>query len=460
MSRLAAVFLACATTATLAAQTAAQPATLTLDSAAAWTLRRHPLALAAEAVERRGPAELMRARGAFDPTLRGSYDRKDYLGTEYFEYGQAGLDWQTPFAVKLEAGREWAEGVFLNAERTVPDAGQAYLGVKLPLLRGLLVDKYRTGVRQGEVAVDRNRAAAEVIRNELRYDLAVAYTEWARALAQLRVYEATEDLLADYLANTRGLVAGGEKPAVDTVEAALYLTDQQLTTQQAAVEAQLRSQDLTALYFPLAEGLLVPPEAALLVRFPVDLGLRVTDNPELAELRAEIAQLELERRLKREYLKPQLDVGYAILGDGFQLAPDAEKVADRTFLTRAYKVGAEFRYPIPNRAARGDVRLADIKLAEAAGKLEAKRQQLVAKATANRAAALQYEAQLVRVDELLAQARALLAAERELFELGESTQFLLNQRAQNVQKAQTTRLKLLALRAKAIWAWRQAMGAW
>ena len=431
---------------------------LTLDSALAWTLRRHPMALAAEAVEQRGVAELQRARGAYDPTLRGSFDRKDYLGTEYFQYGQGGVDWQSPYAFKVEGGREWADGVFVNPERTVPDAGQAYLSVKLPLLQGLLTDKYRIDVEQGELAIGRNRAAAEVIRNELRYDVAVAYAQWAFAKTQLAIYRATEDLLLDYLASTRELVALGEKPAVDTLEASIYLVDQRLTSQQAEVDVRVAAQELAALYFPLALSD-VPPEGALDYLLPL-LIANVTRNPELARLRLEVADLELERRLKREYLKPQLDVGYSILGDGFELAPESEKVNDRNFLTRAYKVGAEFRYPLLNRRARGDVALAEIKLAESGGKLEAKRQELVAKAEAYRDAVLAYEAQLRDVDDLIAQADRLLQAERALFELGEGTQFLLNVRAQSLQKARLTANKLAFARAKAIASYRQAVGVW
>ena len=431
---------------------------LTLEEATAWAMQNHPMALAAEAVELRGPAELLRARGAFDPTLQGGFERKDYLGSEYFTYTNAGLEWQSPYAFKLEGGRESAEGIFINPEQTVPEAGQAYLSVKLPLLQGLLYDKYRGGVDRAEASTLRNLAAAEIIRNELRYDIAVAYTNWALARAQVEVYRETQDLLLDYLRNTRGLVAQGDKPAVDTLEASIYFVEARLDAEQAAVDAQVASQDLLALYFPLDQNAVPTPD--FFDRALPQLDLSVVGHPQLAEIRASFAELEVERRIKREYLKPKLDVGYSILGDGFNLAPQDEKVEDRSLFTRAYKVSADFRYPILNRTARGDVQLTDIKLAETGGKLEAKRQELVAKAQAYANAALSYEAQISEVNRLIDQSRGLLEAERQLFQLGESTQFLLNQRAQNLQKARITRAKLLSLRLKAIWSWRQATARW
>ncbi|MFK8057406.1 MAG: TolC family protein [Saprospiraceae bacterium] len=434
------------------------PGGILLDTAMSWVLRKHPLAIAAKAVESRGPAALLGARGGFDPTVVGDFQRKEYVGTEYFNYADVGVTWQSPLALKIEAGHQWADGVYLNNERTVPDAGQAYVSLKLPVLQGLLTDKYRVGVKQGEVAVQRNKAAANIIRNELRYDVAVAYTNWSYAVQLLTIYEETEELIAVRLANTLGLYQQGDKPAVDTLEARVSLFNQQLTTQQARVDAQVAEQELRAIYWELPDGSL-PSEEALNTVIPESLG-SVTSNPELAELRASFADLQLERQLKREYLKPKLDLSYSLLGDGFDLTPADGDTGVGNLFTSAYKFGATFSYPILNRTAKANVQMADIKLAETGAKLEAKRQSLVTKADAYSRAAAAYDAQLQDVTALAAQAAQLLQFERELFDLGESTQFLLNSREQSLQKALLTRAKLKAIRAKAIWSWRKAVGNW
>ena len=434
---------------------------ISLDSAIAWVLRKHPLAFAAEAVELRGPAALMGAKGGFDPNIVGSYEHKDYIDSDYFEYSDVGVKWQSPYALKVEAGHMFADGIFLNPERFISsvDVGQAYISLKLPIIQGLVTDKYRVGVKQGEVAIERNLAAAEIIRNELRYDLAVAYTNWAYAITVLNIFEETEDLIALRLANTIGLYQQGDKPAVDTLEARVALFNQQLTTQQARVEAQVAEQELRAMYWDLPTEAL-PSEGALLAPIPEGLG-PITDNPELAELRASFADLQLERTLKKEYLKPELNVGYTIVGDGFDLTPrDDPDGGINNLFTDAYKVGATFRYPIRNRAAKAEVEMADIKLAETGAKLEAKRQSLLTKAEAYSNAAFAYDTQLDDVAMLAGQAAQLLQFERELFDLGESTQFLLNSREQGLQKALLTRAKLKAVRAKAIWSWRRAVGDW
>ena len=115
---------------------------VTLDSAMSWIVDEHPLGRAAQAVEERGPAALQAALGGFDPELLGTYDRKEYLGSDYFDFGDVGVSWQSSlFGLKVESGYEWATGIFLNPERTVPAQGQAYIGIKLPLLQGMIRDK-------------------------------------------------------------------------------------------------------------------------------------------------------------------------------------------------------------------------------------------------------------------------------------------------------------------------------
>ena len=99
-------------------------------------------------------------------------------------------------------------------------------------------------------------------------------------------------------------------------------------------------------------------------------------------------------------------------------------------------------------------------MAETGAKLEAKRQELDVKANANLQAARAFDAQLADVARLVAQSRVLLDAERELFALGESTQFLLNSREQSLQKALQTVAKVEFARAKAIYAYRQAVASW
>ncbi|WP_020567977.1 TolC family protein [Neolewinella persica] len=427
---------------------------LPYDQTIDWVLNNHPLAAAADAVEQRGAAELMKFRGALDPKLSVNYDRKDFKGTEYFDYGEAAVEWQSPFAVKVAGGYQRAEGTYLNAERTIPSAGQGYLALKLPLLRGLMTDATRIGLKRGELAVDRQRALADVIRNELRYDLAVRYLQWTFAVEVLDLNREMETTIAERLANYRVLLQQGDKAEVDTLEASVYLGTQQQMVRQAEIDLVLAQQAVAEMYWPMTEGEVpVTLPAEFLVNLPAPG--TVESHPEIRQLALSLADASLSRDLKREQLKPELNLSYYLLGDGFALPEmDASPFAE------AYKFGLTASYPILNRKARAGAQLGELKVLESEAKLGAKTQALFTKAGAYYGASRQYLQQLNSGEILANQAAQLLAAERELYDLGESTQFVLNQREQALLKARMDVAKLRLSRAKAVATYRYLRAVW
>lgn len=427
---------------------------LTYQEMIGWVLANHPLAAAADAVEQRGAAELMKYRGALDPKFSLSYDRKDFKGTEYFDYGDAAVEWQSPFALKVAGGYQRAEGTYLNAERTIPAAGQGYVALKLPLLRGLVTDATRIGLQRGELAVDRQTALAEIIRNELRYDLAVRYLQWTFATEVLDLNREIEATIARRLDNYRVLLQQGDKAEVDTLEAAVYLGTQQQAVRQAEIDLLLAQQAVAELYWPVTEGN-VPMDlpAEFLVNLPAPG--TVETHPEIRELALSLADASLSLDLKREERKPELNLSYYLLGDGFAL-PEV----DGSPFANAYKLGVTASYPILNRKARAGAQLGELKVRESEAKLGAKTRALATKADAYFTASRQYLDQLQAGEVLAEQAMRLLEAERELFALGESTQFVLNQREQALLKARMGVAKLRLSRAKAVATYRYLRAAW
>ena len=431
-------------------------ALLTLDEAMSWTLTEHPLAEIATLTESRAPLLARQAQGAYDPQLKGDYERKSYLGKEYYDFGNAGVEWQSPLGLVLGGGYYLPDdGIFINPERNVPEAGQAYLSAKLPLLQGLLTDEARIGVQRAEVAGDRVRQTARVLRNELRYDLTLRYADWAYATRVLAIAIATEALIEQRLANTIGLVANGDKPAIDTLESRVALGNQRLVRAQAAVDLELARRNLAELYWPLLDNEnTIPGTALAAMPFALDTTVWVGGHPELRELTLDITDLELERRLAREKEKPKLNVSYSLLGDGLDFGPEYPGDDTPGVLSRAYKIGASLSYPIGNRQARSKTALTELKIQESTAKLTSKRIALVRKAEAYQQAASVYGAQLDEARLLVQQAERLLEAERTLFQLGESTQFLLNSREQSLQKARLTLAKLAFSYAKAVTTYR------
>ena len=122
------------------------------------------------------------------------------------------------------------------------------------------------------------------------------------------------------------------------------------------VDALLARQAFNELYWPMNENTLPLTLDDRWTTIPAE-GAWLMQHPDLLEQQISLAQMQLEQRLKREKLKPKLDVGYYLLGDGFDISPVPVGGENGGFFTRAYKIDAKFSYPLFNRKARGDVQL-------------------------------------------------------------------------------------------------------
>ncbi|MBK9338308.1 MAG: hypothetical protein IPM98_17890 [Lewinellaceae bacterium] len=86
------------------------------------------MALQADLFVEQGRAQLLRARGGFDPKLYGDFDSKNFNDKNYFQYTEAGVKWPTWFGLELKGTTTRASGVFLNPRSKIPDAGQVAAG--------------------------------------------------------------------------------------------------------------------------------------------------------------------------------------------------------------------------------------------------------------------------------------------------------------------------------------------
>jgi len=299
-------------------------------------------------------------------------------------------------------------------------------------------------LRKGELAVDRQRAAADVIRNDMRYDTRLRYLNW--------VFTTRIVALMQRLQDYRQLVRQGDKPAVDTLEATVYLGLQRQAVAAAMVEEDLAAQSLAELYWPLEFA--DTPSGF----FDSSVGLPDTSalnsHPQLTELTLALADARLSLDLKNEARKPELNLEYYLLGDGVGLPEQ-----DANPFTEAYKMGVTASYPLLNRKARAGAQIAQLKVIESRNKLMDKGRALQTKALAYRNAIDSYNLQIRSGNQLAEQAARLLAAEQELFALGESTQFLLNSRQQALLKARLDVVKLLFKREKLVATYRYLLAA-
>lgn len=435
-------------------------------------LANHPIARQADLYRDQAQAGLLRAKGGFDPKAYADLNGKNFSDKTYFQYGEAGIKWPLWLGLELKSNYNHASGIYLNPESTLPEAGQIAAGITWTLGQGLLIDERRYNLRQGRIGLEQGEAERTLILNDLMLEAAKAYWNWVVAGNVLAVYEEAlrqaqirhEALIESYLQ--------GDKPAIDTLETFIQVQNRRLDTNFAQIDRQNAALalgnflwtdndlPLPQAQIPAAPDLL--PLGALAAQLPDADGLLQTalvQHPEIRLYRVKQSLLEVEQQWKREKRKPVLDLNYNFLGNGWQFFPTGGNEG-LGVLANDIKWGVQFSYPLPNRKARGDWQITQVKIAQTDFQLQQKRVEIENKVLQYRNELANLSAQIELFRSVTENYRVLLEAENEKFRFGESSVFLINTREQRWLDARVKYLKLLSEYQKTEAGLRWAAGIW
>lgn len=426
--------------------------------------QQHPLAQSARLAADRAAAELQKSKGAgFDPQLNAGWDTKQFSQTQYYGLFAAYVQVPTWYGVEVEGGYLLNQGYYLNPENKTPTSGHAYLGVKIPLLQGLITNERRTAVEQARLLQSASTQQIRSSLNELLYLSAQAYWRWAAAYQEVQLWQNSILLAQQRLEATRISFQQGDKPAIDTLESFSNLLDREMRLNQAQLallQAQLEINNY--LWSPQQTPLELPASAQ-----PDPLPLQpaydstqlqsamqsiMTQQPDIQLYQIQLRHLQLERRQKRNKILPKLDFKYNFLAyehvNFFGTGADA--------FVENYKMGLKFTMPLFLRQSRADLQLTELKIRETDYKIQQKQLETQNKIRAYYAEINTYAQQLALIQRNVQNYQALLAAEQEKFKIGESSVFLLNSRESKLIEAQQklieTQSKLAKAQASFIWA--------
>lgn len=412
---------------------------LALETFLARVRATHPVARQAELARRAQDAELTAARGGFDPYVAATWDVKRFKGIGYFDELDTRLVVPTPWGVDLKVGWERAAGQIINPERATPDEGLLSAGFSLPIGPRLVTDDRRTRLRQAELAQDAAEADRDAALARLMQAAARDFGAWVETHARLRVTREGEGLARFRLDAVRRRVDAGDAAAIDTVEAAAELerrTVQRLEAETAAQVARL----VLETYLWSAEG---RPEA-----LPADATPGVVSLPAWAldgtpgglasrlaaghpAVRASVArwlQADATRRLSAVDLLPSASVEISGLAAGRSIGdlPAPRASGDD------YKVGGSLRIPLLARRELGRLRAAEDRARSLAIERDKVRRDVTVQVERALAELRLVGEQLERQRRVLAGAEALLAAEQQRFETGESSLLIVNLRERSL----------------------------
>lgn len=429
---------------------------ISLDLFLSHVKENHPVAIVASNDVVQAEAVIRMSKGAFDPVLMGAIDQKYYNGTTYYSTISSGVKFPTRLGIDFKVMGDWNRGSYLNPESVVPADGLTYLGVEVPLGRGMFTDERRTQLRRAEVAFRQSSTERQLTLNELLFQAGQEFINWQEQEAQLALAREGVSLSRLRLQQVRINAELGDRPAIDTVEASAQFYNRQIELEQRLLN--VANARLSVENFMWEQGTVplqlesyVTPEALSPKAPPVLLNDSIGLHPYLSWYELKLADLSLERRLKIEQIKPQLTFNYNLLQ-----TPDNLVSANLAFTN--YKWGATLYIPVLLRKERASLEITRLKIASTQLEFRQKERELIMKQLQVRnewsTHFSQAESGLVAAQRYL----RLTEAERSLFELGESSLFLINAREMSYLSAQSKYFEYAAKTQKSALKARYAAG--
>lgn len=392
----------------------------------------HPIAKQAQLTIAMGQANLMKARGGFDPKIEVDYDRKEFKGIEYWDRLNTTFKIPTWFGIELKGNFEQNQGAFTNLDESLPDDGLYSAGVSMSLGQGFWANERMATLRKAKFFREQSKADQDLLVNEVLYNASLAYFDWLRAYKDALIFD---DFLQNAEIRFQGVkqrALSGDIAIIDTVEAKIIVQDRALNLEQAKVKLMKKSLELSNFLWindvPVElQPQIIPDEN---VENDIDVTLEIMgkpldsftleNHPKLRSLEYKIDGLVVDKRLKANKLLPKLDVEYNFLTE----SPNQINSLD----IDQYKGGLSFRLPLFLRKERGDLKLAKFKLQDAQFDRDNAQVEIQNKVVAIYRELDSYTTQNQLIDNIVRDYNTLLTAEERKFSFGESSLFLINSR--------------------------------
>lgn len=417
----------------------------------------HPAAMQAEIQIDKGDAEVLSARGNFDPQLYTDIAQKYFKGEQYYHLLNGGIKIPTWFGVELYAGYENNRGQNLNPQSYTPDAGLAYAGLSIPLGQDLILDKRRAQLRKAQLSQKMTIEERRLILNELIMEASEAYWNWYQSYHVFEVYTEGYNLAKERFTAIKRSAELGELASIDTVEAGIQLQSREISMHQARLD-YMNAKAMLSIYlwqegviplelgdnvFPLRERSIAPTESMYQTP-PLDRSNSIENHPEVRFSQLKIEQLDIERRLAIEQLKPQINLKYNALNQPLGNNPIAN------YSMKNYTWGADFQMPILLRNGRGALKMTQLNIQDATLALESKQAiiQMKADQATNEWSVTSQQIEIFKrtVNDL----EILFNAELVKFSIGESSLFLVNTRESNFISAQIKLIEMISKNQKSL----------
>ena len=406
----------------------------------------HPLVKNANLEISKAQANLMMARGGFDPKLELDYNKKQFQGTEYYSIMNSSFKIPTWYGIDIKAGFEENDGYYLNPQNKTPSNGLTSLGISVPLGQGLLINQRMADLQKAKIQVKLSEAEQKLMAIAVLYDASVAYFNWKKNYDEFLLYEAYSINAQKRYEGIESLIKEGDKPAIDSVEAGIVVKNRLLALEDSKLKLTKAKLELSNFLWlennvplELAEAIIPEKKLGQTIQETLNISdlvnqdFSIIKHPKIEALQSKIDLLNVEKRMKANMLLPKIDVGYSYLAQPNPTIPNNSE---------NYKVGVDFYFPLFLRKERGSLKIAKYKIQESEFTRDLEKLQLTNKISAQKTEIQSLTKQQKLINNLVDDYDKMLKSEERLFTLGESSLFLINTRENNLVSSQLSQIAL------------------
>lgn len=406
----------------------------------------HPLVKNANLEINKAQANLMMARGGFDPKIEVDFSKKEFKDKEYYSILNSSFKIPTWYGIEIKAGFDNSDGIYLNPQNTLPNQGLSSLGVTVPLGQGLFINQRMADVRKAKMQMQLSQAERKLQAIAVLYDASQAYFNWKKNFNEVQLYDEYNENAQIRFKGIQSLINQGDKPAIDSVEAGIIVKNRKLSLEDSNLKLAKSKLELANFLWlenniPLELSDELIPETQL--EFTIQESLKtndllntdfsITNHPKINALQSKIDMLNVERKLKANMLLPKIDVGYSYISEPSYID---------NYQFKDYKIGLDFYFPLFLRKERGSLKLAKFKVQETEFTLDLEKVQLTNKINAQKMEIESLLRQKELIKGLVQDNLTMLNSEERLFSFGESSLFLINTRENNLVSAQLSKIAL------------------
>ena len=209
---------------------------LTYTEFLGYVKKYHPLVKNANLEINKAQANLMMARGGFDPKIEVDFSQKQFKDQEYYSILNSSFKIPTWYGIEIKAGFDNNEGIYLNPENKTPSQGLTSLGISVPLGQGLFINQRMADVQKAKMQLKLSESERKLQAIEILYDASLAYFNWKKNFDEVKLYEEYNTNAEIRFKGIQTLINQGDKPAIDSIEAGIIVKNRMLNLEDAKLK--------------------------------------------------------------------------------------------------------------------------------------------------------------------------------------------------------------------------------